>query len=501
MSTVTTKVIPIQDKDIIFFKSGATGNCLGGPIHATQVGLVQHSLFNTISSTERLLGKTKYRCVYLKNNHPKITMLNPKLYITQNTASSGTELWFAFDYAKGVGNGTSSGVADILPDESTAPANVTFSKGTEVSNGAALGKDIPPGKVIAVWFRLNIAPNTEKSPNDGAYVTIELANEKSEVDIPANPVDTDIVVIGETEVNDFFKDLMERLKFRNFNWLSFTGNATDSTDVSGWINMLGFFKDKTSISFGPRDVINETMKNKLKAALVPNNPSVVTGWQHKILNNICQVSIDVTQPFEQGSNQWDHIEMSLKRAKQKRHTNFIIVNCNKAFYASLATNDENERIDDKLRRAYHEMFVENGVHVVISGQFRNYQRQHILGYNSADTDNPNKLFMDQAPNYIITGGQRFFGEGTGCLFINIGTGGRRPFHTITTAKDYTAFYHVPTNSSSVGYMELHATMRTATKGPTLTGTYFELYRPSLFQAQMGTFKQLIQRDKWSITIE
>jgi hypothetical protein len=392
-------------------------------------------------------------------------------------------------------------VAEVLLDESTAPANVTFSNGTEISNGVALGKDLPPGKVIAIWLRLNIAPNTDRSINDGAYITIELGNEKSETNIPDNPVDTNIGVIGETDTNDLFKELMERLKFRNFDWLSSTGNASNSTDISSWISMLGFFKDRTSIAFGPYDAITETMKNKLTNALVPNNPSIVNGFFNKFINNVAQISVDVTQPFEQGSIQWDRIKKALERAKQKRETNFIIVYCNKAFYASLAANETTQRIDDKLRRNYHEMFIENGVHVVISGQFRNYQRQHVLSYNSGSTDAPTNLFTDVDPHYVITGGQRFFGEGTGCLFINVGTGGRRPYHTITTTKSYTAFSHVPSNEQSIGWLSLGATMRTATKSPKLSGNYYEVFRPNLYQAQAGIFKQEILRDSWSITIE
>src|SRR6187402_3986222 len=136
MPTTTTTY---KDSDIIFYPSGASGNGLGGTVYTTVGELSEtfHGLFNIVSSTERTLGKVKYRCIYMKNTS-LLTCLNPKIFIPQNTPSSGTELYFAFD-THGVGNGTSVGVADTIPDESTAPYSgaLVFSNGTEVSKGVA----------------------------------------------------------------------------------------------------------------------------------------------------------------------------------------------------------------------------------------------------------------------------------------------------------------------------------------------------------------------------
>src|SRR6187402_3510740 len=107
MPTTTTTY---KDSDIIFYPSGASGNGLGGTVYTTVGELSEsfHGLFNIVSSTERTLGKTKYRCIYMKNKS-LLTAKNPKVFIPQNTPSSGTELYFAWD-PHGVGDGATSGV-------------------------------------------------------------------------------------------------------------------------------------------------------------------------------------------------------------------------------------------------------------------------------------------------------------------------------------------------------------------------------------------------------
>ncbi len=139
--------------------------------------------------------------------------------------------------------------------------------------------------------------------------------------------------------------------------------------------------------------------------------------------------------------------------------------------------------------------------MVISSQFRNYQRQHVLGYNNVATDSPSTFFTSQVPNYIISSGQKYFGVGTGCLFINCGTGGRKPFHTLGTPKTYTPKTHVMSSSGGAGYLVLTATMRKPTLSPTLPGRYYEYYLPTFQTTQYGTNKIEVIRDEWSIVIQ
>lgn len=500
-------MVIFKDKDLKFFRSGSvgTGNCLGGPINSEPLGETFHSLFNIVSSTERGLGKTKFRCIYMKNTS-FVKCLNPKIFIPENTASSGTELYFAFDKVNGVGNGTSSGVAETLPDESTPPAGIIFKNGKEVSTSDALGADISKNMVIAIWLKLIVQPNTEKADLDGCNIIIETANEKDVEGLIETPVDTNIAVIGESDTKDWFAKLLERIRLRPIDWLTTTGNVSNSTDPTTWYNMLGIFREKTAISFGPLDNVNQQQKTKLTSLLAPNIPSITRGYYSKTRYNLCEIFIDVTKPFENPSEQYDFIQATLTSARDNPHVDFIVVYCNKAFYATLAASDTSQQIDGRLRTTYHKLFEDNGVHLVVSGQFRNYQRQKVLSWNSAAPDSPGQYTTNQ-PHFVISTGQKGFGTGIGCLFVSDGTAGRRPLHTFATQKPYTAFKFSPTNEKSVGYLYIQTKMRrpgssTVAAAPAkLTGSYYEFYQPTSHEAKQGKTSQEILRDQFSITIE
>lgn len=486
-----------KDIDLQLYKSGEkTGNCLGGKVHVDRVGFTMHSLFNMVSTTERDLGKSKYRCVYLKNRNAIISALNPKLYMPENTKDSGTEIYFGFDKLAGVGDGKSTGIAQQIPDESTAPLGVVFSKGEEPETGVSLGGDIPPGEYIPIWIRLVITAGTDVNPRDGAFLVIQTNNEQGVQGIPANPVDTDILVIGEIDQNQHYSDLIERVKKRTIDWFVCTGNISDNDDPSAWINMLGILKDKTSFAFGNMDATTIQEKNKIITALTPANPSIVNGYSFKVLRNVYMIFMDTTQAFINPSPQYDFITQHLKLARLKSGIDFIIVFSNKVFYATTSGNRPEKTIDDKLRRTYHQLFVDYGVHVVISAQFRNYQRQHVLGYNPSSTNLPSKFFIEQAPNYMISTGQRFFGEGTGCLFVSCGTGGQRPLDTWDFEKSYTAFKHRLINDNSAGYIMLKSQMRKPSSNPKLTGSYYELFKPPNQSKKIE-----ILRDSWTIEVQ
>ena len=505
MPTITTT---FKDTDLIFYPSGATGNSLGGVVYTTSLlPETFHGLFNVVSGVERTLGKTKYRCIYMKNTS-LLTAKNPKIFIPQNTPSSGTELYFAFD-THGVGDGATSGVADTIPDESTAPYSgaLVFSNGNEVSKGVALGADIPPGKMVAIWLRLIININTEKAELDGTEIFIQLSNERDVEGTVETPVDTDVAVVGETDSNEWFQKLMERLRLGTLNWLVFTGNVSSSTDPRSWFNMLGVFRDRTALSFGSLDGIIPQTKNTLTTLLGNNVPGITTGYYFKKRYNLYEIFMDVTKPFENPSPQYDFVVANLASAKNDPKIDFIVVYCNKAFYATLAANDTAQVIDGRLRATYHKLFEDNGVHIVFSGQFRNYQRQKVLSWNESAPDTPGEYTTGQ-PNFVISTGQKAFGPGIGCLFINCGLGGKRPIHTFATEKSYTAYKYSPSNGYNIGWIRYKSEPKRVNivTGDTisnakLTIKFYEYNLPTFFQSIFGQTAQEIQKDQVSIEID
>ena len=67
--------------------------------------------------------------------------------------------------------------------------------------------------------KININVNTEKTELDGAELFIQVSNEKDVEGTVETPVDTDVAVVGETESNEWFQKLLERLSLGTLNWL------------------------------------------------------------------------------------------------------------------------------------------------------------------------------------------------------------------------------------------------------------------------------------------
>jgi len=159
--------------------SGGTQNTdpnasLGGPMSTVDGGVITsgllHNLWDDVTEDETESGDTEYRCWYLRNNHPTETWYNVKIWISRQPAS-GIQVAIGLDPA-GVGDGTNTGVATTIPDESTAPEGVSFSSPDSKENALVIG-DLGPGQAQAIWVRRHVPAGTSPQAND--YVTIAFA--------------------------------------------------------------------------------------------------------------------------------------------------------------------------------------------------------------------------------------------------------------------------------------------------------------------------------------
>lgn len=100
-------------------------------------------LFADVSSADAAAGATHYRCVYLYNAHPTDSFTNVQVWATGAVHSVGLDL-------AGAGDGASTGVADTVADEDTAPdPTVTFLSDT---TPAVIGT-LAAGEAHAVWVK------------------------------------------------------------------------------------------------------------------------------------------------------------------------------------------------------------------------------------------------------------------------------------------------------------------------------------------------------------
>ena len=148
--------MPIETTDIHYRLSGGGSNSnanasLGGAISSTTA---PSALFDPVSSAQAAAGLVEYRCIYVRNNHGSLAMLEPnRIFIQANTPSATTTI------ALGLGTSAQGGVEQTVANEGAAPAGVSFSEPTDFASGINLG-EIPAGGHRAVWVRRTINAGT-----------------------------------------------------------------------------------------------------------------------------------------------------------------------------------------------------------------------------------------------------------------------------------------------------------------------------------------------------
>lgn len=167
--------MPIEAADIKFYLSGGAGNTdpdasIGGARSTTEiVAATQHNLFDIVSGAEAAAGDIKYRCFYVRNDHPDspgLTLEAAKAFIQTNTPSTDTDVAIGLDPA-GI-NGTAATPAT----ENDAPAGVSFSQPSTYVGGLSIG-NLAVGDFQAIWVRRTVGAGAAAYNNDGATIRVQ----------------------------------------------------------------------------------------------------------------------------------------------------------------------------------------------------------------------------------------------------------------------------------------------------------------------------------------
>ena len=126
------------------------------------VAQLRNQIFDDILKDEAVYGDTEYRCLYFINDFSD-QVLDARVWVEQQpNGQDGLEI--AADPA-GIGDGSSSGVAQTVGGEGTAPSGVTFSAPADYTNGVQLG-DFPAGQGIAVWIKRHVPSGSSTATSD-----------------------------------------------------------------------------------------------------------------------------------------------------------------------------------------------------------------------------------------------------------------------------------------------------------------------------------------------
>lgn len=174
--------MPITTTDILFRLSTTSGTAgdstaqgnpnasLGKYVSTTAMASGANTLYDDISGAENAASTTDYRCVFVLNNHPTLTLQNAVVYISAEVAGGATTA-IATDNVAPSPKGSATAQAAEIAAETTAPTGVSaFSNPTTAGTGLPLG-NIPPGGVKAFWVK-RTAANTTAVTGDGVTFAV-----------------------------------------------------------------------------------------------------------------------------------------------------------------------------------------------------------------------------------------------------------------------------------------------------------------------------------------
>lgn len=146
---------------------------VGNASDTITVAQLANELFDNIAKTESYEGATDYRCSYVYNAHATEPFIGAKIYISSQP-SGADDLWLGLDLA-GTGDGATTGVADTIATESTAPdPAVTFSQPSAIGSALTIGQ-LNAGQARAVWSkRVTPAQTLTSAPTDLTSLVINV---------------------------------------------------------------------------------------------------------------------------------------------------------------------------------------------------------------------------------------------------------------------------------------------------------------------------------------
>lgn len=159
--------MPIVSTDLLLRLSGGASNsdpdlALGGVMSTTTAispTVAEENLFNNVDAAEASAGSTKYRGLYLLNNHGSISLTSSAVFIPTQTPSSDTIIAIAL-----AGEGVNA-TMETVADEDTAPSGETFTSPATFGAGLSTGT-LTFGQRYGVWVRRIVSAAASAADND-----------------------------------------------------------------------------------------------------------------------------------------------------------------------------------------------------------------------------------------------------------------------------------------------------------------------------------------------
>ena len=247
--------------------------------------------------------------------------------------------------------------------------------------------------------------------------------------------DFNIDAVGDWGCNSDTDSTVTNIKGKSPEVVLALGDYSYDDTATCWLNAISDIKSKTHIAIGNHE--NDADEDLSKYMSSFGNPTPPLTKQYYSFNyqNVHVLTMATEISFSSGSDQYNFVKSDLQAASQNKNIKWIIVDYHRLMYTSpnscSASTCEGS---SSLRSAYHPLFDQFGVDLVLQGHVHNYQRTFPLKYNPSSPSNPTKT-SSSTNSYTDPPGEIFATVGTGGINFH-GLNGKSSFVAYQQAVDF-----------------------------------------------------------------
>ena len=247
--------------------------------------------------------------------------------------------------------------------------------------------------------------------------------------------DFNIDAVGDWGCNSDTDSTVTNIKGKSPEVVLALGDYSYDDTATCWLNAISDIKSKTHIAIGNHE--NDADEDLSKYMSSFGNPTPPLTKQYYSFNyqNVHVLTMATEISFSSGSAQYNFVKSDLQAASQNKNIKWIIVDYHRLMYTSpnscSASTCEGS---SSLRSAYHPLFDQFGVDLVLQGHVHNYQRTFPLKYNPSSPSNPTKT-SSNTNSYTDPPGEIFATVGTGGINFH-GLNGKSSFVAYQQAVDF-----------------------------------------------------------------
>ena len=235
--------------------------------------------------------------------------------------------------------------------------------------------------------------------------------------------DFNIDAVGDWTCSSNAKSTENNIKAKSPELVLGLGDYSMQPTGTCWFNIIKPTDGITKINFGNHDVESSSLLNSYL------NHFHLSGQYYSYnYQNVHVLTMATEVSTSSSSSQYKFVKNDLQKASQDPNIKWIIVSMHKPLYSSPTTcNSSSCQGSSSLQKAYHPLFDQYHVDLVLDGHTHGYQRTYPIKFNPSKPSSPTKTSTSKSTYtnptgeiyaIVATGGDNFFGFKNKASFVS-----------------------------------------------------------------------------------